>query len=60
MEGTLAILVVVFFIYYFSHAVVETRDLHVEENHVHEDVRLMQMKWPSTHLEDGVCSLFMA
>ena len=44
MEGTLAILVVVFFIYYFSRAVVETRDLHVEENHVHEDVRLMQME----------------
>ena len=44
MEGTLAILVVLFFIYYFSRAVVETRDLHVEENHVHEDVRLMEVE----------------
>ena len=44
MEGTLATLVVMFFIYYFGKAVVETRDYHVEEYHVHEDVRLMEME----------------
>ena len=44
MEGTLATLVVIFFIYYFVKAVVETRDYHVEEYHVHEDVRLMEME----------------
>ena len=44
MEGTLATLVVMFFVYYFGKAVVETRDYHVEEYHVHEDVRLMEME----------------
>lgn len=44
MGGTLAILIVLFFIYYFGKAVVETRDLHVEEYHVHEDVRLMELE----------------
>tara|TARA_B110001452_G_scaffold228856_1_gene204489 strand:- start:3464 stop:4597 length:1134 start_codon:yes stop_codon:yes gene_type:complete len=44
MEGTLATLVVMFFIYYFGKAVVETRDYHVEEYHVHEDVRLMEIE----------------
>lgn len=44
MEGTLATLVVMFFIYNFGKAVVETRDYHVEEYHVHEDVRLMELE----------------
>ena len=44
MEGTLATLVVMFFIYYFGRAVAETRDYHVEEYHVHEDVRLMEIE----------------
>lgn len=44
MEGTLATLIVMFFIYYFAKAVVETRDYHVEEYHVHEDVRLMEIE----------------
>ena len=44
MEGSLAMLVVMFFIYYFGRAVVETRDYHVEEYHVHEDVRLMELE----------------
>lgn len=44
MEGTLAMLVVMFFIYYFGRAVSETRDYHVEEYHVHEDVRLMELE----------------
>ncbi len=44
MLGTLAILVVLFFIYNFAKAVVETRDMHVEEFHVHEDVRLMEIE----------------
>lgn len=42
MEGTLLYLVVFFFMFYFWKAVVETRDLHVEINHVHEDVRVME------------------
>ena len=44
MEGSLAMLIVMFFIYYFGRAVVETRDYHIEEYHVHEDVRLTEMK----------------
>jgi hypothetical protein len=44
MEGTLATLVVMFFTYYFGRAVAETRDYHVEEYHVHEDVRLMEIE----------------
>jgi len=44
MEGTLATLIVMFFIYYFAKAVIETRDYHVEEYHVHEDVRLMEIE----------------
>ncbi|MDG1537728.1 MAG: hypothetical protein P8Q85_04160, partial [Candidatus Poseidoniaceae archaeon] len=44
MMGTLVILVVLFFIYFFWKAVSETRDLHIEEYHLHEDVRLMEME----------------
>ncbi|MBT3477752.1 MAG: hypothetical protein HN458_07460, partial [Euryarchaeota archaeon] len=44
MLGTLILLVVLFFIYNFGKAVIETRNLHVEEYHVHEDVRLMEME----------------
>ena len=44
MEGTLATLIVMFFTYYFGRAVAETRDYHVEEYHVHEDVRLMEIE----------------
>lgn len=42
MEGTLILLVVLFFLFFFWKAVVETRDLHVEVNHLHEDVRVME------------------
>jgi hypothetical protein len=42
MEGTLVLLVVFFFLFFFWKAVVETRDLHVEINHLHEDVRVME------------------
>ena len=42
MEGTLIILIVFFFLFFFWKAVVETRDLHVEVHHLHEDVRVMQ------------------
>lgn len=44
MLGTLILLVVLFFIYNFGKAVIETRNLHVEEYHVHEDVRQMEME----------------
>ena len=44
MMGTLIVLVVLFFIYFFWKAVSETRDLHIEEYHLHEDVRLMEME----------------
>jgi len=42
MYGTLIMLVVVFFTYFFWKAVSDTRDLHVRINHVHEDVRVME------------------
>lgn len=42
MMGTLIVLIVLFFIYFFWKAVTETRDLHIEEYHLHEDVRLME------------------
>lgn len=44
MKGSLFMLIVMFFIYYFGRAVVETRDYHIEEYHVHEDVRLTELK----------------
>tara|TARA_B100001564_G_C20600159_1_gene652312 strand:- start:83 stop:1219 length:1137 start_codon:yes stop_codon:yes gene_type:complete len=44
MVGTLFVLIVLFFIYFFWKAVTETRDLHIEEYHLHEDVRLMEME----------------
>jgi len=44
MQGTLLILVVAFFLYFFWKAVIETRDLHIELNHVHEDVRIMEQE----------------
>lgn len=44
MQGTLLILVVIFFLYFFWKAVLETRDLHIELNHVHEDVRVMEQE----------------
>ena len=42
MYGTLIMLVVVFFTYFFWKAVSDTRDLHVQVHHVHEDVRIME------------------
>ena len=42
MEGTLVLLIVFFFLFFFWKAVVETRDLHVEVHHLHEDVRVME------------------
>ncbi|MGB2018450.1 MAG: hypothetical protein ACPHX2_07895 [Candidatus Poseidoniaceae archaeon] len=39
--GALITVVAVFMLYMLSTAVRETRDLHVEENHLHEDVRKM-------------------
>ncbi|RJU88661.1 MAG: hypothetical protein DWC07_07650 [Candidatus Poseidoniales archaeon] len=42
MSGTLLVMVAGFFLYFFWKAVVETRDLHVEVHHLHEDVRVME------------------
>ena len=42
MEGTLIMLIVFFFLFFFWKAVIETRDLHVEVHHLHEDVRVME------------------
>ena len=42
MYGTLIMLVVIFFTYFFWKAVSDTRDLHVQVHHVHEDVRVME------------------
>lgn len=42
MEGTLIMLIVLFFLFFFWKAVIETRDLHVEVHHLHEDVRVME------------------
>ena len=42
MGGFLITLVCVFFLYFFIKAVRETRDLHVETHHLHEDVRVME------------------
>ena len=42
MYGTLIMLVVVFFSYFFWKAVSDTRDLYVQIHHVHEDVRVME------------------
>ena len=53
MEGTLILLVVFFFLFFFWKAVVETRDLHVEVNHLHEDVRVMEEALASIPSEDG-------
>ena len=42
MGGFLITLVCIFFLYFFIKAVRETRDLHVETHHIHEDVRVME------------------
>jgi len=42
MGGFLITLVCIFFLYFFIKAVRETRDLHVETLHLHEDVRVME------------------
>lgn len=42
MYGVLIMLVIFFFVYFFWKAVIETRDLHVQVHHVHEDVRIME------------------
>ena len=42
MYGVLIMLVIFFFVYFFWKAVIETRDLHVQIHHVHEDVRVME------------------
>ncbi len=42
MSGVLIMLVILFFTYFFWKAVIETRDLHVQIHHVHEDVRVME------------------
>lgn len=42
MYGTLIMLVVIFFSYFFWKAVSDTRDLYVQIHHVHEDVRVME------------------
>ena len=42
MWGTLIVTVVLFLLSFFWKAVSETRDLHVETYHVHEDVRVME------------------
>ena len=42
MYGILIMLVAVFFTYFFWKAVTDTRDLHVQVHHFHEDVRVME------------------
>lgn len=42
MWGTLIVLTVFFLLSFFWKAVLETRDMHVETYHVHEDVRVME------------------
>jgi len=44
MYGILILLVILFFMYFFWKAVIETRDLHVHVHHVHEDVRIMEQE----------------
>jgi hypothetical protein len=44
MYGVLIMLVIFFFVYFFWKAVIETRDLHVQIHHVHEDVRVMEQE----------------
>lgn len=57
MEGTLIILVVFFFLFFFWKAVIETRDLHVEVNHLHEDVRVMEAEM-AEHSLKGWTTIF--
>ncbi len=57
MEGTLILLVVCFFLFFFWKAVVETRDLHVEVHHLHEDVRVMEAEL-AEHSLKGWTGLF--
>ncbi len=57
MEGTLIILVVFFFLFFFWKAVIETRDLHVEINHLHEDVRMMEIEM-AEHSLKGWTAIF--
>ena len=57
MEGTLIILVVFFFLFFFWKAVIETRDLHVEVNHLHEDVRVMEAEM-AEHSLKGWTAIF--
>ena len=54
MYGTLIMLVVIFFTYFFWKAVSDTRDLHVQVHHVHEDVRVMEAEMYEHSLRDGV------
>jgi len=42
LGGIILASVGLFFTYFFWKAVTETRDLHVQENHVHTDVRIME------------------
>ena len=57
MEGTLIVLVVLFFVFFFWKAVIETRDLHVEIHHLHEDVRVMEAEM-AEHSLAGWTALF--
>ena len=43
LGGIILVAIAVFFTYFFWKAVTETRDLHVQEHHVHSDVRLMEV-----------------
>ena len=58
MEGTLILLIVFFFLFFFWKAVVETRDLHVEVHHLHEDVRVMEAEL-AEHSLRGWSALFV-
>jgi hypothetical protein len=44
MYGVLIMLVIFFFVYFFWKAVIETRDLHVQIHHFHEDVRVTEQE----------------
>lgn len=57
--GALLTVVAVFMLYMLSTAVRETRDMHVEENHLHEDVRKMTEEMDE-HSLFGWAALFVA
>jgi len=58
MWGTLIVLTVLFLLSFFWKAVLETRDMHVEAYHVHEDVRVMEAEM-AEHSLAGWTTIFL-